>query len=645
MDQARYRVGLTRLPLRAAAFVALVCVAILGTGGWREWCTREALLKSAESEMANLARSLTQHAEDSLDLLDSGLVGVVSRLEMDGTDPATIAKLQKVLEARRNAIHRIHGFAIIDERGRWLTSSGAVTSALSDDLFFRHHRQSPDRGAFTGPPVQNIADGEWIITLSRRFNHPDGSFAGVVLGSIDASYLSRFYGQFEVGHLSSLTLMHANGRVIARSPDNAQYVGRDVSSKPLFANPALRVEAGAYRFTSSMDGAEKISFFRRSDRFPLVMLATARKDELLASWRSAALMRMLFMLALALLIAIIGTFLVRQLLRGRHMAVALASKEASFRLLAEGSSDLVTRIGLDDRISYASPSSIRIVGLHPGQLVGKLALAGVNPLDLPAAQATVERLKRGEIEEGRTTCRTQHPEKGEIWLESTLRVTRKENGEIDGAVAISRDVTEQKDLEERLELLATEDGLTGLANRRSFDTRLLEEWSRAHRQRSCLGLLMIDLDHFKAYNDRYGHPAGDECLRAVAKILAAEAQRPTDLAARYGGEEFVMLLPDTDAAGCARIGEKIRRALRAAALRHESNMPSQRVTASIGASACRPSIEPSLEVTVLVEAADRALYAAKGDGRDRLVVADEVATLVPSLAPSRAARGQLREAS
>jgi diguanylate cyclase (GGDEF)-like protein/PAS domain S-box-containing protein len=644
MDQSRQKVGLTRLPLRAAGFVALVCIAILGTSGWWEWSAREAVLKSAESEMANLARSLTQHAEDSLDLLDSGIVGVVSRLEMDGTGPATIAKLQHVLDARRNAIHRIHGFAIIDERGDWLTSSGSVTSELDDDLFLRHHRLSPDRGAFTGPPVQNRADGEWVVTLSRRFNHADGSFAGVVLGTISSSYLSQFYEQFEVGYLRGLTLMHADGRVIARTPDNEKYVGRDLSSKPLFTTPSLRVSAGAYRFTSPLDQSDKISFFRRSDRFPLVLLATARKDELLASWRSAALMRMVFVLALVILIAIIGGFLVRQLLRGRQMAAALASKEAGFRLLAEGSSDMVTRIDLDDCIRYASPSSIRIVGLRPDQLVGNSALAGINPLDLPAVQLIVDRLKRGEIEEGRATSRTRHPDKGEIWLESTLRVTRKENGAIDGAIAISRDVTQQKDLEGRLEALATEDGLTGLANRRSFDERFREEWSRSTRERVPLGLLMIDLDRFKAYNDRYGHPAGDACLRTVAGILAAEARRPADLPARYGGEEFVVLLPNTDAAGCARIGEKIRRALRAAALPHEPNSPSKLVTASIGAAVCRPGIERWSDITVLVEAADRALYAAKNGGRDRLVMSEEIASPLPSVA-SRLPAARLSKAS
>src|SRR6202011_3191998 len=102
-----------------------------------------------------------------------------------------------------------------------------------------------------------------------------------------------------------------------------------------------------------------------------------------------------------------------------------------------------------------------------------------------------------------------------------------DNGEIDGVIAISRDVTQQKDLEGRLETLAIEDGLTGLANRRRFDERLAEEWTRAYRERTSLSLLMIDIDQFKSFNDKYGHPAGDECLRTVARILAAEAKRIT----------------------------------------------------------------------------------------------------------------------
>jgi diguanylate cyclase (GGDEF)-like protein len=139
---------------------------------------------------------------------------------------------------------------------------------------------------------------------------------------------------------------------------------------------------------------------------------------------------------------------------------------------------------------------------------------------------------------------------------------------------------------------------------------------------------MIDVDHFKSYNDEYGHPAGDACLRQVAQIIAAEMHRSGDLAARYGGEEFAMLLPNTDAAGCALIGDRIRRAIRDAGLVHTSNHAVGCVTASLGGAACRPALERTAGVTSLVEAADQALYAAKEAGRNRLMMSGEVTNLL-----------------
>ncbi|MGY3238703.1 diguanylate cyclase (GGDEF)-like protein/PAS domain S-box-containing protein [Bradyrhizobium sp. USDA 4472] len=628
MNVVSQRAGWSRLPLRAAAFVVLTCVAILGVSGWREWAARDAVLKGAETERANVARSLTQHAEDSLDLLDSGVVGVVSRLEMDGADAVTIGKLRNLLEARKKAIDRVHSLAIIDDQGNWLTSPGTIASTLSDDAFFRHHQLSPKREAYVGHPVKSLVDGEWVVTLSRRFNKPDGSFGGVVLAAIGSRYLSHFYEQFEIGRNSSVTLLYGDGSIIARNPNNEKFVGRNLGDAPLFRDASLQWPSGAYHFTSPLDGAERVSFFKRSGRYPLVLLATVDREELLAPWRAAAISRMLYVLALVLLIAIIGAVLVRQLQRGQRMAAALVEKEAHFRLLAEGSSDMVTRIGLDERLRYVSPSSNRVVGWRPNQLIGTDALAGIHPEDRPHVQAIVDAMKRGDAEEARITYRNAHRQKSEVWLESTMRVTRKDNGNVDGVVSISRDITEQKNLETRLETLAIEDSLTGLANRRRFDERLKEEWARAYRDRTSLGLLMIDVDHFKAYNDEYGHPAGDACLRVVAKIIAAEMQRAGDLAARYGGEEFAMLLPNTDAAGGARIGERIRSAVHGAGLVHASNPAAACVTVSVGGAACRPAFERTAGTGALVEAADRALYAAKDAGRNRLMMSGEVMNLM-----------------
>jgi len=172
--------------------------------------------------------------------------------------------------------------------------------------------------------------------------------------------------------------------------------------------------------------------------------------------------------------------------------------------------------------------------------------------------------------------------------------------------------------------LASVDALTGLANRRTFDTRLREQWELALRNRTSLGLLMIDVDHFKAFNDRLGHPAGDDCLRSVAGALARNVSRPTDLVARFGGEEFVVLLPDTSLDGVSHVAEILRAAVYSLALEHPgapAAPDAARVTVSIGFSAIVPG--PADRSKDLLDCADAALYVAKQSGRNRACSGDE----------------------
>ena len=636
MDGISHRAGLQRLPVWAAVFVVLVCLAIVASTGWTEWASRDNELRNAEIELSNLVQSLRQHADDTAELAESILTGMVSGLETDNGNPARLARLQAILNARKPGLGRIRGLFVYDENGRWLATTEGVNLASynnSDRDYFRYHRGSGDRAMFIGRPVQSKSSGQWVITLSRRWNHPDGSFAGVVTATVESSYFSKFYAQFDIGQRGAISLQGAEGTTLAHSRDDGTAVGRNRPGQ-FFQTLPVNAISGALHFRSQ-DGLQRLGFFQRSDRYPLVVLASKSQDDVLARWDSDARARLALVICLVVLIAAIGAFLVLQLLRGQRLALALAENEDSFRMLAEGSSDMVMRIGKDERIEYVSPSSVRILGWQPRQLVGQGALAAVNPLDVPHVQEFFASLKRGESEEARVTFRTRCRNGAEIWVESTLRVTRKSKGAIDGFIVVTRDVTQQKTLQGRLEIMAIEDGLTGLANRRRFDERLREEWGRAYRERTSLSLLMIDIDHFKAFNDSYGHPAGDECLHTIAGILADEAHRSTDLAARYGGEEFAMLLPNTDAEGCARIGERIRRALREAAIAHARNLPSGIVTASLGGAVCRPGVERSAGPASLVDAADRALYAAKDGGRDRLVMAAEVVSL-PAASPAAA---------
>lgn len=171
-----------------------------------------------------------------------------------------------------------------------------------------------------------------------------------------------------------------------------------------------------------------------------------------------------------------------------------------------------------------------------------------------------------------------------------------------------------------LAVLARQDGLTGLSNRRHLDEVIGIDWRRSGREQQSMSLLMIDVDHFKKFNDRYGHPAGDTCLRSIAGVLNAVARRPGDTAARYGGEEFVLLLPATDAAGAIEMAAGVREGVHALALEHAGSALGQ-VTLSIGIATAVPG--PGDAVADLMAQADRGLYRAKAAGRDRACWADD----------------------
>lgn len=187
-----------------------------------------------------------------------------------------------------------------------------------------------------------------------------------------------------------------------------------------------------------------------------------------------------------------------------------------------------------------------------------------------------------------------------------------------------------------LKNLSTKDGLTCIANRRYLESFYEYEWQRCIRSGDCIAVIMADIDHFKLYNDNYGHAAGDECLRAVAKVLASYVARQTDLAARYGGEEFACVLPGTETAGAFVVAEKMRAAVRNLAIAHAFSPTAESVTLSLGVASACPQ-KDGISPRELFHLADQALYAAKAQGRDQVRDATDVALDKPAAKPADAA--------
>jgi diguanylate cyclase (GGDEF)-like protein/PAS domain S-box-containing protein len=298
---------------------------------------------------------------------------------------------------------------------------------------------------------------------------------------------------------------------------------------------------------------------------------------------------------------------------------------ALHKLVVDNSRDVIILGDLDGTHTYVSPGIKELTGWEAQDLVGRTIRELIHPADLPEVEMALRALHAGS--EGGNLEYRERKRNGEyFWVEGSLRVYRDPaTGRPVGFLNLVRDITERKRTEEHLqsayramETLVVVDALTGIANRRRFDDALATEWRRSLREGTRLSLLLIDADHFKRYNDTYGHVRGDSCLKQIAEAALDIVLRPGDLVARYGGEEFAVVLPGTDEIGSLSVAEDICQAVRNRMLPHEGNAPGI-VTVSIGCATLIPQRGKTAQD--LIEMADQALYRAKARGRNRVIVA------------------------
>ncbi len=311
--------------------------------------------------------------------------------------------------------------------------------------------------------------------------------------------------------------------------------------------------------------------------------------------------------------------------KNRHLSamlmIKLAESEQHFRQLAETVRETFWEVDIKtSRFIFVNAAFEDLTGYKPDDLIRdpNIFWSIIESEDKERIKVVIKEATQGSSI--RMEHRLRHKDGTLKWISLDATVLFDEFGAPKRIVGLSYDITQTKHLQTELERLSTIDPLTNTNNRRVFEQALDREWKRMIRLKSSISLIMLDVDHFKAYNDAYGHPKGDHCLKLVAEHLITVVRRDTDVVARYGGEEFVVILPNTDRDHAFLLAEKIRSSIDNAQIDHKGSSKGN-VTASLGVATV--TCPTQLSIDSFIEMADQALYKSKQNGRNMVSIAAE----------------------
>jgi diguanylate cyclase (GGDEF)-like protein/PAS domain S-box-containing protein len=570
----------------------------------------------------NINNLIGQNIASTIASYDLSLQGVTERLAEITQDELSPRLQNLVLFDKAGSAAAFNDLFITDENGNILRqSSGAdeIGQNVANTDYFKAQANQRPQGLYIGKPFNNgLSHHTWAIPLSRRIVMADGSFGGIVFGSLNIDYVINVFNSVELGKDSAVTIIGADGTLIARHPFKVEDIGLDMS-KSAVMHAFSNSPKGAVEVRGLIDGIMRLYRYRQIADLPLVVSVGQSRSSIMAAWWE----RTFFVIAL---VALIGTMLLaafhllrQQVVSRRQAERALRESEERYRLLSENSSDAMMLRALDGTRLFATSALARLTGYTLEQLSQRRLEDCVPPEYTHVTRSTVDRIAAGE-KIVNYEFPFQRADGSWIWIESNSNPSHDASGNLQGIITTMRDVTERKRREielassaEKMSAFALIDALTNIGNRRSFDLALEREWQYAQAHGNDLCVAMIDVDHFKKYNDRFGHLIGDTALKRVAAAIVGCLRRPSDFGARYGGEEFALILPNTQGDGALAVLENIRVSLYDLAIDHPDGTDG-RITISIGLAVFAAGLYP--HPADLIAAADQALYEAKNAGRN-----------------------------
>jgi diguanylate cyclase (GGDEF)-like protein len=320
------------ITLRAIAFVVIVCVCLIAIDSWLSWNARSVQLQEMSIATANLARAMAQQADDTIKEADTTLVGIVERVEYDGASPTALARLHRLLAMRTTELPQLNGLFVYDENGKWIADAQPTLLRNfnnADREYFVFHRTHADLGPHIGIPVISRSTGKWVIPISRRINHADGSFGGVAVATVNVDFLESFYDSLQIGQAGAAALISNSAIMMAHRPFSDRTIGQSMLNSPLFNAYISKGPVGTAFIKSAQDGVTRLNSYRPLEHYPLFVGVAFSKDEILAEWRRSTLWHSSGVIFLVVMVSLFGWRLIKQIeLRTQAEAEVVHARDA-----------------------------------------------------------------------------------------------------------------------------------------------------------------------------------------------------------------------------------------------------------------------------------------------------------------------------